>query len=353
MRGLKGVTVKYRLFGRKSGLRVSELALGTGNFGAKKLGSSAKKVFEAYHEAGGRFIDTAEGYQSGRSEELIGEFISKNRDKFVIASKYSVGQNRDEEFSIKGNSRKAMMIAVEGSLRRLKTDYIDLYTLHAHDGVTPMEEILRGLDDLIRNGKIRYAGISNFPAWRIARGDLLGQLGEFAPITAISIEYGISERTAERDLLPMAESLGIGVSIWSPLGGGFLARNDDPAGKPPQSHLDHWTGTGRPNAHDIQVLNEVRLVAKELGQSPARISYAWLLDKARSSMTALIPIIGASAAEQVEDIVSALAMTLSPEHILRLNEASSISLGEPHNHNKFHDGLVNGSDYYSPPFLAP
>ena len=316
------------------------------------MAGTAKKIFNAYSEAGGRFIDTAEGYQNRRSQELLGEFFGENRDNFVIASKYSVGQNREEEFSLKGNSRKAMMTAVEGSLRRLKTDYIDLYQLHAHDGMTPMEEILRGLDDLVRSGKIRYAGLSNFPAWRIARGDLLCQLGEFAPVTGISIEYGISERTTERDLLPMAESLGIGVSVWSPLAGGFLGRPDSPEGKPPRSHLDHRTGTGRPDAHDMQVLNVVRLVAKELGQSPARIAHAWLLNKARTSTTALIPIVGASAAEQVEDVVAALSMTLSPEHLFRLNEASSVSLGEPHSHNNFHDTLVNGSDYYRPAFLA-
>jgi len=183
--------MKYKIFGRRTGLRVSELALGAGNFGTRwghgAERAEAKKVFDAYVEAGGNFIDTADSYQFGESEELVGDFIAADRDYFVLATKYTLGTTATDGISRTGNSRKNMVRSVEGSLKRLKTDRIDLYWAHFADGVTPMEEIVRAFDDLVRSGKILYAGLSNFPAWRISRADLLAELRGWAPIAGIQI----------------------------------------------------------------------------------------------------------------------------------------------------------------------
>ena len=191
----------YKVFGRKTGLRVSELALGAANFGtgwghgAER--DEAKRIFDGYVEAGGNFIDTANGYQGGQSEAMLSEFIAAERHRLVIATKYTLGTTPAAGISHTGNSRKNMIRAVEESLTRLKTDHIDLFWAHMSDGVTPMEEILRGFDDLVRAGKIHYAGLSNFPAWRIARADLLAEVRGFAPIAAIQVEYSLAERPAD------------------------------------------------------------------------------------------------------------------------------------------------------------
>lgn len=218
--------MKYKRLGRKSGLRVSELALGTGNFGTGwghgAEPAEAKKIFDGYVNAGGNFFDTANVYQSGESEALLGNFIASDRDQFVVATKYTNATETGAGISRTGNSRKNMVRAVEESLKRLKTDRIDLYWAHISDGVTPMEEIMRGFDDLVSSGKILYAGLSNFPAWRIARADLMADLRGWSPIVAIQIEYSLAERTPDRELIPMAEALGLAITTWSPLGGGFL-----------------------------------------------------------------------------------------------------------------------------------
>jgi len=218
--------MKYKVFGKNSGLRVSELALGTGNFGTGwghgAEPEAARKIFDGYVNAGGNFFDTANVYQRGESETILGDFISADRDQFVVATKYTNAIQPVDGLSKTGNSRKNMVRAVEESLKRLKTDRIDLYWAHISDGVTPMEEIMRGFDDLVRSGKILYAGLSNFPAWRIARADLMADLRGWSPIVAIQIEYSLAERTPDRELIPMAEALGLAITTWSPLGGGFL-----------------------------------------------------------------------------------------------------------------------------------
>src|SRR5918995_6625904 len=184
--------MRYKIFGRRAGLRVSEVALGAANFGTRwghgAERDGAKKVFDAYVEAGGNFIDTADTYQFGESEELVGEFIAADRDYFVLATKYTLGTTATDGISRTGNSRKNMIRSVEGSLRRLKTDRIDLYWAHFADGVTPMEEIVRGFDDLVRAGKILYAGLSNFPAWRISRAATIAELRSFTPIAGLQVE---------------------------------------------------------------------------------------------------------------------------------------------------------------------
>ena len=216
--------MRYRLLG-KSGLRVSELCLGTITFG-EEMGWGApkeesRKVYDAFLEAGGNFIDTANVYTNGTSETFLGEFIKGHRERLVLATKYSLSPPRNDP-NAAGNHRRNMMQAVEASLRRLQTDYIDLYWLHIWDQLTPVEEVMRAFDDLVRQGKILYAGVSDMPAWIVAKANTLADLRDWTPFVGLQIECSLIERTPERELLPMASSLGLGVTAWSPLAGGVL-----------------------------------------------------------------------------------------------------------------------------------
>ncbi|WP_223162322.1 aldo/keto reductase [Salinicola halimionae] len=228
--------MKYTTFG-KTGLRVSQLALGTGNFGTgwghgAEVGES-KAVFNAYAEAGGNFIDTADVYQFGQSEEILGSLLQGRREEFVLATKYTNGATPNADRLVTGNSRKAMVASVKASLKRLKTDRIDLYWVHHPDGVTPSEEIVRGFEDLARAGKILYAGLSNFPAWRLARAVTLAELNHLVPIAGAQFEHSLVHRDPEADLFPASRALGLGMVTWSPLGGGaniVRARQGAPKG---------------------------------------------------------------------------------------------------------------------------
>jgi aryl-alcohol dehydrogenase-like predicted oxidoreductase len=326
--------MRYQIFGRRAGLRVSEVALGAANFGTRwghgAAREDAKKVFDAYVEAGGNFIDTADSYQFGESEELVGEFIAADRDYFVLASKYTLGTTATDGISRTGNSRKNMLRSVEASLKRLQTDRIDLYWTHFADGMTPMEEIIRAFDDLMRAGKIHYAGLSNFPAWRVSRADLLAEVRGWGPIAGIQVEYSLAQRTADRELLPMAEALGLGAALWSPLGGGFLTgkyrTSDEGRIHSMLGRLVHTEKTARETA----ILDAVLAIAKEIGRSPTEVAVAWLLHKARLSATALIPILGPRTHEQLVGALGALEVNLSQEQMGRLDETSAIALGTPH-----------------------
>jgi len=326
--------MKYTTLGRKAGLRVSALALGTGNFGTGwghgAEPTEAKKIFEMYASAGGNFIDTANVYQFGQSEQLLGDLIAADRDHFVVATKYTNGTDSTAGVSAKGNSRKNMMRAVEESLKRLNTDHIDLYWAHISDSMTPMEEVLRGFDDLVRAGKILYAGLSNFPAWRIARADLMAEVRGWAPMVAIQTEYSLAERTAERELLPMAEALGLAITTWSPLGGGLLTGKyrDHPANTRLEKlgMLVHTETTEK----DTLLMNTIFEVAKEAGATATHIAVAWLLHQARTSSTALIPILGSRTADQLQATLGALEVALDDSQIARLDAASRVSLGVPH-----------------------
>jgi aryl-alcohol dehydrogenase-like predicted oxidoreductase len=324
----------YKVFGRRTGLRVSELALGGGNFGTGwghgAEWDEAKRIFDGYLEAGGNFIDTANGYQAGQSETMLGELIAAERDRLVIATKYTMGTTPAAGISHTGNNRKNMIRSVEESLKRLNTDHIDLYWAHISDGLTPMEEILRGFDDLVRSGKILYAGLSNFPAWRIARGELLAEVRGFAPITAIQVEYSLAERTADRELLPMAEALGLAATLWSPLGGGFLTgkyrNSSDDTRATKLGMLIH----AEKGARETALLDTLLAVATELDATPTHVAIAWLREKAKRSTTALIPILGSRTREQLDATLGALNVQLSTEQLARLDDVSSVALGVPH-----------------------
>jgi aryl-alcohol dehydrogenase-like predicted oxidoreductase len=325
--------MRYKIFGRRTGLRVAELALGTGNFGTGwghgAEPGEARRMFDRYAEAGGNFLDSADTYQFGQSETLLGEFIAAERDHFVVASKYSLGASPDGGVSRTGNSRKNMIRSVEESLKRLKTDRIDLYWVHIPDGVTPLEEIARGFDDLVRAGKILYAGLSDFPAWRVARAATLADLRGWAPLAGVQFEYSLVERTPDRELLPMAEALGLGTTLWSPLGGGFLTgkyRRAEEGRLTRLGMLIHSETTQRNTA----ILDAVQTVAGVAGATPTAVAIAWLRHKAAASPTAIIPILGPRTHAQLDDTLTALGLTLSDDQLRLLDEASAVPLGFPH-----------------------
>lgn len=319
--------MRYRIFGQRTGLKVSELALGTGMFGrAYGYGATpdeVRSVLQGFVEAGGNFIDTADNYQLGESETLIGEFIAPRREDFIIASKYSRGASLNPSLAVLGNNRKAMVQSVEASLKRLKTDRIDLYFVHMDDGVTPMEEIARGLDDLVRAGKIVYAGLSNFPAWRIATAVNTADLRGWTPVAALQAEYSLLQRTTERELLPMASAFGLGVMGWSPLGGGLLT------GKYRKGAKGRATDLKGSVLHDdaariAPVLDTLEAIAEELDSNPGRVAIAWV--KARG----VLPVIGPRTRAQLEDNLAAAALTLSEDHLRRLDGITVVAPGYPH-----------------------
>jgi len=325
--------MRYMTFGRRTGLRVSELALGAATFGTAwgygAAPAEARRLFDGYAEAGGNFIDTADSYQNGQSEALLADFLAADREHFVLASKYTQGIDAKAGISRTGNSRKAMVSSLEASLKRLKTDRLDLYWVHMADGVTPLEEIVRGFDDLVRAGKIHYGGLSDFPAWRISRAATLAELRGWAPLAGIQIEYSLVERTADRELLPMAEALGLAVTLWSPLGGGYLTgkhRRGEEGRLERMKRLVHTETSAQKSA----VLDAVLAVAEETGAPAAQVAIAWLLERSRRSPTALVPILGAATREQLDDNLAAARLRLDEAQMDRLDAASAVPLGFPH-----------------------
>ncbi|MCU1342097.1 MAG: Aldo/keto reductase, partial [Candidatus Acidoferrum typicum] len=268
--------MKYRLLG-KSGLRVSEAALGTMTFGDEwgwgSLKAEAQKIYETYREAGGNFIDTANFYTSGTSEKFVGEFIKGHRESVVLATKYSNAAPGNDP-NAAGNHRKSMMQALEASLKRLQTDYLDLYWVHIWDGITPVEEVMRGLDDVVRQGKVLYVGISDAPAWWIAQANTLAELRGWTQFTGLQIEYSLIERTVERELIPMAKALNLGVLAWSPLAGGVLSGKYHGEGKADGGRM---TNEGvkaffpEREQRAAPIISAVKSVAKQTGRSMAQV----------------------------------------------------------------------------------
>ena len=316
--------MRYKIFG-KSGLRASELALGTMTFGTEwGWGcdfNTSKNIFDAYANAGGNFIDTANRYTEGTSEKYVGEFIATDRDHFVLATKYTLFDRvGDPNFS--GNHRKNLARSVEASLQRLNTDFIDLLWVHAWDFTTPVEEVMRGLDDLVRQGKVLHVGISDSPAWIVSQANTLAELRGWTAFAGLEIQYSLIQRTPERDLLPMAKAFDIAVMPWAPLGGGVLTGkylNQEAEGrlKGNESRLSET---------NLAIAAEVVAVAKELGVTPGQLAIRWTMQRNQ----VVIPIVGATKLHQIEDSLGAVNFTIPEEHMHRLNEVSAIEMGFPH-----------------------
>ncbi len=316
--------MRYRLLGR-SGLKVSELALGAMTFGTETgFGvdkAESQQVYQKFRAAGGNFIDTANVYAAGTSETFLGEFMARERERIVLASKFT-GPMRGRDINASGNSRKNMMDSVHASLKRLKTDYIDLYWVHARDYLTPIDEVMRGLDDLVRQGKVLYVGVSDTPAWVVAQANTLAELRGWTPFVGLQIRYSLVDRTVERELLPMARALDITVTPWGVVGSGVLTgkynRDRNVAGRAQTR--------GAISQRSLDIAAEVMAVATELAASPAQVAIAWV----RQGEGNIIPLLGARTAEQLDENLGCLDLTLNTEQMARLNRVSAIEPGFPH-----------------------
>jgi len=327
----------YRLLGR-SGLRVSPLSLGTMTFGVGQSWGTdeaeAEKIFRRYAERGGNFIDTANFYANGNSERVVAKLVGGDRDRFAIATKYSLTM-RPGDPNASGNHRKNMIQSVEASLERLGTDYIDLLYLHVWDSRTPVEEILRAFDDLVRMGKVLYVGVSDTPAWQASRMQAIAELRGWSPLVALQIPYNLTERTVERDLIPMAREMGMGVLPWSPLAGGVLSgkyedndlkRASEGAAPKFDTRKDINQSTGRLSERNLAIAAITKAVAQEMGRTPAQVALAWTLVNPAVAST----ILGTRTLAQLEDNLGALNVTFSGDQIMRLNAVSHMDAGFPH-----------------------
>lgn len=323
----------YKLLGR-SGLRVSELCLGCGTFGVNwgPIGSDqgeSRKIFDAFLEAGGNFIDTSNRYQESQSEQYLGEFIHPNRDRLVIGTKYSLfdggADMRDPNGC--GNHRKNMFRSVEGSLKRLKTDYIDLLWIHIEDHTTPIDEILRALDDLVRQGKVLYVGASNFPAWWLARANTMADFQGWNPFIATQIEYSMLERSCEPEFLPMAHELDIGLVCWSALGGGMVTGKYNKGSMNPAepyrlaSHVDPngntmWTEMTKRN---LKIMDDIINISAQIGRPPVQVCLRWLMQQ----KVVTIPVFSARTLAQAKEDLGACDFTLTDEQMKQLDRASA------------------------------
>jgi aryl-alcohol dehydrogenase-like predicted oxidoreductase len=298
--------MRYRLFGN-TGLRVSELLLGAMTLQDK---DQAQRVIGAYADAGGNVIDTASAY--GDSESLLGAVIDR-RDRFVLGTKYTLSRDADDPNSA-GNHRKNLVLSLERSLRRLRTDYVDIYWVHVWDRHTPLEETMRALDDVVRAGKVLYVGVSDAPAWVVARANTLAEWRGWTPFAGLQVPYNLLNRDAERELLPMAEELGMSVAAWAPLAAGKLSgvagQRADPRAFTPREHA---------------VVDAVREVAGSLGATPAQVALAWT----RATFPSVLPLVGVSRPEQLTDNLGALDLTLPAEAVARLAAATEFERGFP------------------------
>lgn len=313
--------MRYKLLGR-SGLRVSEVCLGTMTFGddwgwgAPK--DESRRMFDAFAEAGGNFIDTSNNYTNGTSEKFIGEFVRSDRDHFVTATKYTLNE-RSTDPNFGGNHRKNMMRSVEGSLQRLGTDHIDLLYLHMWDAMTPVEEVMRALDDLVRAGKVLYVGISDTPAWVVSQANVLADLRGWSRFVALQAPYSLADRALERDLLPMSEAHGMSVLAWGVLEGGELTgKYNAPTDEPKRS---------KDTSERIKsIASRLMDLAHEIGRTPSQVAINWV----RQQPYRMIPILGARTEKQLQDNLGCLDFELTDEQIRSLSEASPIELGFPH-----------------------
>lgn len=330
--------MRYRLLGN-TGLRVSEVALGTMTFG-EDWGwgadhNESRRIFDAFANAGGTFIDTANLYTNGSSEQFVGDFVSADREHFVIATKYSLTPRprmdgpplvRPNEG---GNSRKSLVQSVESSLDRLGTDYIDVLYIHAWDYLTPVEEVVRGMDDLVRAGKVLYVAASDIPAYIVSEAISIARLRGWAQFCAIQAPYSLLGRDLEREIMPMARHHGISVVPWGILHRGVLTGKFS-AGETPSD------GSTRLKASELmlsdaqkRVVDELLAIARELEQTPTAVAVNWT--RSRDVHAQMIPLLGARTVIQLQQQLAGLSWELSADHIARLDAASELELGFPHN----------------------
>jgi len=322
----------YRTLGR-SGLRVSPFCLGAMTFGQDwgwgATPEESKRIIDRYTELGGNFIDTANVYTKGHSELIIGEHLHdtpSRRERLVIATKF-FGSMLTGDPNSGGAGRKALIAACEQSLRRLRTDYIDLYWMHCWDPHTPIEETVRALDDLVAAGKVRYLGFSDTPAWKVMEAQMLARLHGWSPLIALQLEYSLLERTIEGELIPLALEHGLGVTPWSPLKSGALSGKYTRANA---GKVDAGRGawvTSALNERTYAVVEQLERIARELHSSPARVALAWV--QQRPGVTATI--IGARTLQQLEDNLAALDLQLRPEQLAKLDELTTPQLNFPFN----------------------
>ncbi|TQV70878.1 aldo/keto reductase [Aliikangiella marina] len=320
--------LNYKLLG-KSGLRVSELCLGTMSFGQDwGFGADEKtsrQIMDVFKAAGGNFIDTADKYHNGETEAYIGRWLQNDRDRMVVATKYTLSMDHTDP-NASGNQRKNMMRAVEGSLKRLNTDYIDLLWVHAYDDDTPYQETMRALDDLVSQGKINYIGISDTPAWVVSASNTLAELRGWTQFIGIQAEYNLLTRDLERELLPMANQFDLGITAWAPLAGGVLTGKYTRAGDNDSLRQSGNQEKGRSSAKGLAIAKVVDEIADAHGVSSTQIALAWIMAQGYR----FIPVVGARKVNQIEDSIAASQIKLSEESLNRLNQLTQIELGFPH-----------------------
>ena len=337
----------YRMLGR-SGLRVSPLCFGTMTMGQHREWATppedCRRLIDIYADAGGNFLDTANIYHS---EELVGACLAGRRDKFVVSTKFTFCMDKDNA-NYGGNNRKSLALGVEDSLLKLKTDYIDLLFVHFWEFRTPIEELMRSLDDVVASGKVQYLAASNFPAWKVSEANTIADLRGWNRFIGMQARYSLVERTVEREIIPMAEEMGITILPWGPLGGGVLTgkyKVEDRVQPEAEVEAD---GTRRSQVvktglseRNLEIVAEVKNVAKETGATSSQVALRWLMQKPGRPL----PVIGARTAEQLTDNLGAMSIELDSEQIQRLDDVSAIDMGYPHDifaRTAFMKGYVDG-----------
>lgn len=322
--------MKIRLLGT-SGLRVSEAALGTMTFGDARGGwgasrEDARAVFDAYADAGGNFIDTASTYQDGQSEEMVGEFVRADRDAFVVATKYALGRPDSIDPNASGGHRKSLVRQLETSLRRLGVDYIDLLWVHAWDGLTRDEEVVRALDDVVRAGKVLYVGFSDTPAWVAARSDAIAEVRGWSRLAALQFNYNLVERTAESELIPLARDQGMGMVGWGALASGLLTGKYDLEGAANVGRLSHETFHNRGfTERNARIVATLVREAADAGVSPGQAALAWI----RGRQPQLIPLLGARTRAQLAEHLAGWHVRLDEKAMERLEAVTAPPLAFP------------------------
>jgi aryl-alcohol dehydrogenase-like predicted oxidoreductase len=320
--------VRYKLLGA-SGLRVSELCLGTMAFGEDWGWGASKeecgRILAAYAEAGGNFIDTADNYTNGSAERVLGGLLGADRDRFVLSTKYTLARD-PRDANAAGNHRKNLVAALDASLKRLRTDYLDVLWVHIWDFLTPVEEVMRALDDQVRAGKVFYLGISDTPAWLIAHANTLAEDRGWTRFSAVQVQYSLVERTVEREFLPMARALDLAIMAWSPLGMGVLTGKYAAGGGDGRLTKPDAAGTGLLNDRNQRIADSVREVAAELDATPAQVALAWLM----SRPGVVLPIVGARKEAQLRENLGAVDVQLDADQLARLEQETAIDLGFPH-----------------------